>query len=154
MISNAPMYIVDSDRPVHDIQKDFSRVASRHKYGVLAVYDLRQKMHEKGVLFPHDCLVFSVCNPRQAKQVLDANMGISTLLPCRISVYRENSRTKIATMRPTVLLSALGHTQLEVAEEVERNLLQIMEELAAPKQGRSVGRYSSRAHTAAVGSLR
>ncbi len=136
MISNAPMYIIDSGRTVHDIQKDFPRVASRHKYGVLAVYDLRQKMHEKGIAFAHDCLVFSVCNPKQAKHVLEANMGISALLPCRISVYRENNRTKIATVRPTVLLSALGHAQLKVAEDVERNLLQIMEELAAPKKKR------------------
>lgn len=130
MISNANLYIVDSERKVQDIERDLPRVASQYQYGILGVHDLRQKMNEKGVAFAHDCLVFSVCNPKQAKEVLEADMGISTLLPCRISVYREGGKTKIATVRPTALLSLLGKSNRAVAEEVERALCKIMEEVA------------------------
>ena len=130
MISNANLYIVDSERKVQDIERDLPRVASQYQYGILGVHDLRQKMNEKGVAFGNECLVFSVCNPKQAKEILDADMGISTLLPCRISVYREGGKTKIATVRPMALLSLLGKSNRAVAEEVERALCKIMEEVA------------------------
>lgn len=126
------LYIIDSARKVEDIEKDFAQVASRHQFGILGVHNLRQKMNEKGVAFDRPCLIFEVCNPHQAKKVLDANMGISTVLPCRISVYREGGQTKIATIKPTELfdLFAKSQDQREVAEETERTLFQIMEEVA------------------------
>ena len=38
-------------------------------------------MAKKGVEFTHECLVFEVCQPQQAKEVLERNMSISTMLP-------------------------------------------------------------------------
>jgi Domain of unknown function DUF302 len=35
-----------------------------------------------------------VCNPHQTKKVLEANLEISTALPCRISVYQEGEVVK------------------------------------------------------------
>lgn len=130
------LYIIDSTRTIDDIEKDFPEVASRHQFGVLGVHNLRQKMNEKGVAFERPCLVFEVCNPQQAKKILDTNMGISTVLPCRVSVYREGGRTKIATLRPTGLLGLFEKSQgqEQIAEEVERTLFQIMEELAGGKE--------------------
>lgn len=130
------LYIIDSARTVDAIEKDFPGIASRHQFGVLGVHDLRQKMNEKGVAFERPCLVFDVCNPQQAKKILDADMGISTVLPCRVSVYREGGQTKIATLRPTGLLGLFENSKSreQIAEEVERALFQIMEELAGGKE--------------------
>jgi hypothetical protein len=36
---------------------------------------------EEGVEFTHECLIFEVCQPQQAKKVLDQNMSVSTALP-------------------------------------------------------------------------
>lgn len=72
-----------------------------------------------------------VCNPHQAKRVLEANLEISTALPCRISVYEEAGRTRLATLKPTAVIGLFSNPELRgVAEEVEATLARIMEEAA------------------------
>jgi uncharacterized protein (DUF302 family) len=98
---------------------------------VLGVHDLRVKLAEKGVLFARECRIFEVCNPHQAKKVLEANLEISTALPCRISVYEEAGKTRLATIKPTVLIGLYPNPELKgVAVEVETTLVQIMDEAA------------------------
>jgi len=88
-------------------------------------------MAEKGVAFDRECRIFEVCNPHQAKKVLDTNLEISTALPCRISVYQEGGVTKLATIKPTAMID-LGSTPAlkDVAREVEATLEVIMAEAA------------------------
>lgn len=50
------------------------------------VHNLKETTSKKGVGFARECLIFEVCQPQQAKKVLDENMSISTALPCRISI--------------------------------------------------------------------
>ena len=78
---------VRSKKKLNEVARDLEAAAQRNKFGVLGVHDLKAKIIEKGVEFTRDCLIFEVCNPQQAKQVLEANAEISTALPCRIAVY-------------------------------------------------------------------
>ena len=55
-------------------------------FGVMQVHNLQEEMVKKGVEFARECLIVEVCQPQQAKKVLDANMSVSTALPCRISI--------------------------------------------------------------------
>jgi uncharacterized protein (DUF302 family) len=88
-------------------------------------------MTKKGVEFQPECLIFEVCQPQQAKRVLDQNMSISTALPCRISIYEEGGKTILATLKPTTLLAMFNAPHLEgVALEVEHTIVKIMKEAA------------------------
>ena len=108
-----------------------STVAANH-FGVMQVHNLKETMNKKGVEFAHECLIFEVCQPQQAKKVLDQNMGVSTALPCRISIYEEGGKTILATLKPTTLLALFNTPQLkDVAQEVEDTLVKIMKEAAA-----------------------
>lgn len=125
------LYVKESGKSVEEIEKLFPTVAAKHTFGVLGVHNLRKKMNEKGIPFERECRIFEVCNPQQAKKVLEGNMGISTALPCRVSVYEEGGKTKIATIKPTALIGLFQNEALRpVAEEVEKTLFQIMRELA------------------------
>lgn len=125
------LYVIESVKSVREAEKDFSAAAQRHAFGVLGVHDLRAKMNEKGVAFERDCLVVEVCNPRQAQQVLNGAMTISAALPCRVSIYAENGKTKLATIEPTALLKMFAAPGLEpVAAEVQRELFAAMREAA------------------------
>lgn len=105
-------------------------VAANH-FGVMQVHDLKETMNKKGVDFAHECLIFEVCQPQQAKKVLDENMSVCTALPCRISVYEEGGKTILATLKPTTLLALFHTPQLKgVAQEVEDTILKIMQEAA------------------------
>lgn len=122
----------ETAKPLDRVKDDLTKACANHKFGVLGVHDLKAKLKEKGVELAGECLVFEVCNPQKAKQVLETNPDIATALPCRISVYRtKDGKTKIATLRPTELISVFGTKELQgVAREVETTLDAIMKEAA------------------------
>ncbi len=126
------LYRVNSKKKLSDVARDLEAACQKNKFGVLAVHDLKAKMNEKGVDFDRDCLIFEVCNPHQAKKVLERNAEISTALPCRISVYEEADGVTLATIKPTAMLEMFREAGLEpVAEEVEQAIVNIMREAAA-----------------------
>jgi uncharacterized protein (DUF302 family) len=125
------LHIVESKKPLADVARELEQAVARHKFGVLGVHDLRAKMAEKGVPFARECRIFEVCNPHQAKKVLETNLEISTALPCRISVYEEGGVTKLATIKPSAMIELYATPGLqEVAHEVEATLEAIMAEAA------------------------
>ena len=125
------LHIVESKKPLARVAADLEQAVTRHKFGILGVHDLKAKMAEKGVPFARECRVFEVCNPTQAKKVLETNLEMSTALPCRISIYEEGGTTKLATIRPTALIELYRNSELKgVAEEVEATLISIMAEAA------------------------
>jgi uncharacterized protein (DUF302 family) len=125
------LYVIESSKPLDRVVEDLQVAVARHKFGVLGAHDLKAKMAEKGVAFARECRIFEVCNPHQAKTVLEANLAISTALPCRISVYEEGGITKLATIKPTALIALYATPELKgVAEDVETTLERIMAEAA------------------------
>jgi uncharacterized protein (DUF302 family) len=125
------LFEVDSKKSLAEIGRGLEEAAARHQFGIIGVHDLRQKMLEKGVELSNDCMIYEVCNPMQAKKVLEANGAISTALPCRISVYRSGGGYKIATILPTAMLGLFKTPGLEpVAREVENTVIAMMKETA------------------------
>lgn len=125
------LYRVESQKNIAEVGQALEAAAQKNKFGVLVVHDLKAKMNEKGVDFERDCLVYEVCNPQQAKQVLEAKSEISTALPCRISVYREGDKVVLATIRPTAMIGLFQVPALQaVAQEVEDAMVRIMREAA------------------------
>ncbi|MFT5904797.1 MAG: hypothetical protein ACI9E1_000383 [Cryomorphaceae bacterium] len=99
-------------------------------FGVMQVHDLKETMRKKGVNLDQECQIFEICQPDQAKKVLDLDMKVSTALPCRISLYRENGKTVLSTIRPTILLEIFDTPQLQqVAQEVEDTMIEIMNQV-------------------------
>ena len=125
------LHIVDSQKSLDRVAKDLEEAVVRHKFGVLGVHDLKATMAKKGVTFERECRIFEVCNPQQAKTVLERNMEISTALPCRVSVYEEGGKTRLATIKPTAMIALYRTPELKgVAEEVEATIAAIMAEAA------------------------
>lgn len=126
------LLIVRSSKPLEQVARALEAAVARNGFGVLGVHDLKAKMAEKGVPFARECRVYEVCNPQQARKVLEANLEISTALPCRISLYEERGRTVLATIKPTAMLDLYPNPELKgVAQEVEATVTRIMEEAAA-----------------------
>jgi len=126
------VFEVSSSRSLEQIDSALKESALRHKFGVIAVHDLKAKMKEKGVDFSKECMIYEVCNPQQAKRVLEANPSVSTVLPCRISVYGGAGSYRLATLLPTELMKAFNSPEdmQQVAREVEEVLVQMMRDAA------------------------
>ena len=122
---------VSTDKTVSGTAAALQAAVEANHFGVMQVHNLKESMLKKGVEFDHECLIYEVCQPKQAKKVLDANMSLSTALPCRISIFEEDGKTFLATLKPTTLLGMFNAPHLEgVAQEVENTIVKIMNEAA------------------------
>jgi uncharacterized protein (DUF302 family) len=118
-----------SDKSVDEVATALVIAVPANHFSIMHVHNLQKSMTQKGVEFTRECQVFEVCQPQQAKKVLEQNMSISTALPCRLSLYREDGKTVLATLKPTTLLSMFNAPQLEgAAQEVEDTIVKIMRE--------------------------
>jgi uncharacterized protein (DUF302 family) len=123
---------ISTDKTVSAVAAALQAAVQANHFGVMEVHNLKETMAKKGVEFAHECLIFEVCQPQQAKKVLDQDMSVSTALPCRISVYEEGGKTILATLKPTTLLAMFNAPKLEgVAQEVEDTIVNIMKEAAS-----------------------
>ena len=123
---------VSTDKTVSEAATALQAAVEANHFGVMQVHNLKETMTKKGVQFAPECLIFEVCQPQQAKKVLDQNMSVSTALPCRISIYEEGGKTILATLKPTTLLAMFNTPQLKgVAQEVENTIVKIMKEAAS-----------------------
>ena len=141
------LFKLSSTKTVSAAAEALHSAVSANHFGVMHVHNLKETMAKKGVEFARECLIFEVCQPQQAKKVLEENMSISTALPCRISIYEESGKTVMATLKPTVLLAMFHAPHLEgVAQEVEDTIVKIMKEAAndggdpkpSPDEGRKL----------------
>ena len=114
------LYQVKSSKSLDQIERDLEDSAARHQFGVIAMHDLNETLNKKGVALSMACRIYEVCNPHQAKKVLEADGAISTALPCRISVFGTSEHYTLATMRPTEMMKGFASPGVEpVAREVE-----------------------------------
>ncbi len=126
------LYVKKSDKSVEEVGAALEAAAARQNFGVLAVHDLAATMAKKGVDFSAACRIYEVCNPQQAKKVLEKNLEISTALPCRVSVYQKGKGgTEVATILPTFMLELYHSEDLEpVARDVEERIIRMIDEAA------------------------
>jgi uncharacterized protein (DUF302 family) len=121
-----------TEKTVSEAAAALQAAVQANHFGVMQVHNLKETMAGKGVEFARECLIFEVCQPQQAKKVLDQDMSVSTALPCRISIYEEGGETILAALKPTTLLAMFNAPQLEtVAREVEDTIVKIMKEAAS-----------------------
>ena len=126
------LFKLSTDKTVSETSAALQAAVQANHFGVMQVHNLKETMEKKGVEFAHECLIFEVCQPQQAKKVLDEHMSVSTALPCRISIYEEGGKTILATLKPTTLLAMFNAPHLEgVAKEVEVTIVKIMNEAAS-----------------------
>ena len=120
---------LSTDKTVSEVAAALQIAVPANHFGIMQVHNLQETMTKKGVEFTRECQIFEVCQPQQAKKVLEQNMSISTALPCRISLYREDGKTILATLKPTTLLAMFNSPQLAgAAQEVEDTIIKIMQE--------------------------
>lgn len=123
-------YIVESKKSFAQAAQDLEAAVKRNEFGVLHVHDLGATLRGKGIVFAEECKVFEVCNPKQAAKVLATDMRLSMALPCRISVFTENSQTKLGLIKPAQMLAALSQDPAlaKVAQEVEEKTIRMIDE--------------------------
>ncbi len=104
---------LSSDKTVSETAATMQAAVQANRFGVMQVHNLKETRAKKGVELASECLIFAVCQPQQAKKVLDENMSITGALPCRISIYEEGGKTILVTLKPTTLLAMFDTPHVE-----------------------------------------
>jgi uncharacterized protein (DUF302 family) len=123
-------YIVETNKSFNQASIDLESAVKRHSFGVLHVHDLGATLRSKGITFDEECKIFEVCNPAQAAKVLATDMRLNMALPCRISVFTDQGKTKIGLIKPMQMLSALSQDTalITVGKDVEEKTIQMVNE--------------------------
>jgi uncharacterized protein (DUF302 family) len=123
-------YIADTDKSFEQACIALESAVSRNDFSVLHVHDLGKTLRAKGITFAQQCKIFEVCNPRHAANVLSNDMRWNMVLPCRISVYTDQGKTKIGLIKPGQMLSPLSDNPalVQIAEEVESSTIQMVDQ--------------------------
>lgn len=123
-------YIVETDKSFDQAVTDLQETVANNKFGVLHIHDIGGTLRSKGIEFKRQCKVFEVCNPGHAANVLATDMRLNMALPCRISVYTEDGKTKIGFIRPKPMLEALSDDAglSDIAKEVEQTMMKMADE--------------------------
>ncbi len=123
-------YVVESKKSFEQAAQDLEAAVKRNEFGVLHVHDLGATLRGKGIEFAEQCKVFEVCNPKQAAKVLAADMRLNMALPCRISVFTEEGKTRLGLIKPAQMLASLSQDPAltQVAKEVEEKTIRMIDE--------------------------
>jgi len=122
-------YIEISGKSVQEVVDSIQEVASKYKFGVLHIHNIKETLKSKGIDFNNECQILDVCNPVFAESLLSEDMSLSIIMPCKISVYRQNGQTLIAMNSLVQLVDDINPDMIEIAQKVQEQLLQIMDEV-------------------------
>ena len=57
------LYQIKSNKALDEIERGLQESAARHRFGVIAIHDLRDTLKKKGVDLSMECRIYEVCNP-------------------------------------------------------------------------------------------
>lgn len=123
------VYIEKSSKSVKDVVSKLEEIISEHKFGIQCIHNVKEKLEEKGVELGEECQIIDICNPLIAKEFLSANMSLSSVLPCKISIYSEKGETYIAMNSLVQLVDDISPDLIKTAQDAQDRILKLIEEI-------------------------
>ena len=122
-------YVVESKRGARDAVVSVWKAAMAAGWTVVGDYDLT------GLLVAgnssKEIKSLDICQPELARPFVEAEMLSALCMPCSVLIYSENGLTKLAAMRPSVVMPNLFEKASQVvgdlALQVDRELKEILE---------------------------
>ena len=108
-------YKVKTGKTFSEALESIKASLSERGFGVLWELNFKEKLQEKGLEFERNFKVLEVCNPKQAKEVLDQNIEAGFFLPCKMVVYEEQDSVVLGMVNPTALIGLLDDADLSTA---------------------------------------
>lgn len=122
-------YTVESNLSVEEAIHAVEARLKEKKFGVLWQMSITETLNSNGfdqITTPYH--VLEVCSPQQAEKLLLQNPMANYFLPCRITVYEADGKTKIGMARPTVLMKPLNdETLMDIMATIEEQLIEAIE---------------------------
>lgn len=100
---------------------------TKEGFGVLTEIDVKATLKKKLNVDYEDYLILGACNPPFAYKALQAEKDIGLLLPCNVVVYKEDGKTFVSAILPTVTMGMVENPSLaDIAKAVEDKLKKVV----------------------------
>jgi len=117
-------YTIEVDKSLNEAVSALETSLKNEKFGVLWSLNMKETLAGKGVELDGEYMILEVCNPHEAKRVLEKSPLVSYFLPCKIVVYKENGLTKVGLPKPTELIKLVEDEELQaIASDIEKRLI-------------------------------
>lgn len=122
-------YEVETNKSFEELSTALEAEVPNHKFGVMHIHNIGETLRSKGIDFKEQSKVFEVCNPNYANQILAQDMLYNTVLPCRISIYTENGKTKISILKPSEMFKSMTTDPVitKLALEIDEVMMKIVD---------------------------
>ena len=122
-------YTVQTNKTIDEAIASIEQHLKENKFGILWQLDLTETLQKKGVdSYRKPYRILEVCNPVEAAHVIEHNPLVGYFLPCKITVYEDEGKTKIGLPKPTAMIILLNeHELVAIAEKIEKILIDVLE---------------------------
>lgn len=122
-------YVEVSNKSVQEVVDCIKDVAPKYKFGVLHIHNIKETLQSKGINFKKECQILDICNPIIAEKLLNEDISLSIIMPCKISVYTQDGETIIAMNSLVQLVDDINPDLIDIAQEAQEQLLEIIDEV-------------------------
>ncbi|KGP91628.1 hypothetical protein N780_18515 [Pontibacillus chungwhensis BH030062] len=124
-------YTVETSKTLDEAVEALQAELKEEKFGVLWDFNVKDTLQNKGFDFDTTYRILEVCNPGEAKSILEKNSLASYFLPCKVVVYEQEGQTKIGMPKPTALIGFLEDSELnDQAKDIEERMAACMDKVA------------------------
>ena len=119
-------YIVETEKSFDEAVVSVLKAVEQKGWSLFQIYDVKERLAAKG--FAQKPLkIIEICSGKYANQFLNKNRLISLCMPCKINVIEENGKVKIIGMKPTMISQFFPEVSKREAEEVEREIIEMVD---------------------------
>ncbi|MCD5325203.1 MULTISPECIES: DUF302 domain-containing protein [Pontibacillus] len=124
-------YTVETSKSLDEAVDALQTQLKEEKFGVLWDFNVKDTLQSKGFDFNTTYRILEVCNPGEAKNILEKNALASYFLPCKVVVYEQDGSTKMGMPKPTSLIGFLEDEELnDQAKDIEERMAACMDKAA------------------------
>ena len=119
-------YVVETEKGFDEAVVSVLKAVEEKKWAIFQVYDIKERLEAKG--FKQEKLkIIEICSGKYANSFLNKNKLLSLCMPCKINVLEDKGKVKIIGMNPRIMAEFFPEIKKEEAEEVEKDIKEIME---------------------------
>ncbi|MEO8502265.1 MAG: DUF302 domain-containing protein [Acidobacteriota bacterium] len=116
-----------TSRPFADTVARCREELAREGFGVLTEIDIQAKLKEKLGVALEPYVILGACHAPSAYRALRAVPEVGVLLPCNVTVSRENDETVVRAMNPGLMEQMSNQELRVVASEIGAALRRVVE---------------------------
>ena len=119
-------YVVETEKSFDGAVVSVLKIVEQKGWSLFQIYDVKERLAAKG--FEQKPLkIIEICSGKYANQFLNKNRLISLCMPCKINILEDNRKVRIVGMRPTMISQFFPEISKKEAEEVERDIKEIVD---------------------------